>query len=196
MEQVLGICGDDNNGTLTPPRPDMLFGLVGTKVLQHLNARAIRSRVGNDIFGDYFKFTFVRNPYERVVSTYHIRKKLLPGVKMSFRGFVQKRLTGKQGFGAWTFFRSKAEKALEDQFEGQHDFISDAAGKILVDFVGKYENLCVDFKKVCDRLGLKADLPVMNQSKHESYRNYYDAETRKAVEEVYKKDIEAFGYEF
>ena len=172
IEHVLGICGDDNQGALTPARLDLLFGLVGTKVLQHLTATAIREKLGKKIYDDYFKFAFVRNPYDRVVSEYHVRQRLLPNIKMSFGDFVHKRIAQRHRAGVWKWFRSKAEKALEDQFDTQYEFIFDESGKKLVDFVGKYESLENDFKKIGDRLGLKAQLPVMNRSKHEDYRRY------------------------
>ena len=195
IEQVLGIWGDDNKGTLTPARPDMLFGLVGTKALQHLNARDVRDRLGDEVYRSYFKFAIVRNPYDRVVSTYHIRKKHFPKIQMSFPDFVQKRIAGKKSFFR-DLFMSKAEKALEDQFEGQHEFLSDEKGALLVDFIGKYESLDGDFEKIGDRLGLKVKLPKTNLSRHEDYRKYYDEELKKTVRDVYRKDFEAFGYEF
>ena len=196
MERVLGICGDDNQGTLTPPRPDMLFGLVGARALQHLTAADVRTKLGKDVYEKYFKFAFIRNPYDRAVSTYHIRQKLLPRIKMSFRDFVLKRISGRRRFVLRNLFRSTAEKALEDQFGDQHEFIFDQNEQSLVDFIGRYENLEADFKKICDRLGIKADLPVMNQSRHEGYKTYYDEDTRRAISEIYKKDIQTFGYEF
>ena len=197
IEHVLEICGDDNQGTLTPPRPDMLFGLVGNKALQHLTAMDIRNHLGREIYDRYFKFAFVRNPYDRVVSEYHVRQRLLPRVKLSFRDFVLKRIAQKNRSGLWKLFLSGAEKVLEDQFEAQADYVFDNDGTRLVDFIGKYENLQVDFEKICVRAGIKAvTLPVMNRSKHEGYRNYYDGETRKKIGEIYKKDIEAFGYDY
>lgn len=196
VSQVFGICGDDNQGTLTPARPDMLYGLVGNKVLQHLTASDIRKRLGKDVYESYFKFAFIRNPYDRAVSIYHVRKKLLPRVKMSFRDFVLKRITQKDRPGLTHFFRSKGEKALEDQFQSQYEFIFDENGGSLVDLVVRYESLQSDFKKICDRFALKAELPAMNTSKHGKYREYYDADTQRAVADIYRKDIEMFGYEF
>ena len=197
ISQVLGICGDDNKGALTPARPDMLYGLVGNKVLQHLTARGVREKLGRDVYERYFKFTFVRNPFDRVVSTYHVRKKLLPHVKMSFRDFVLNRIPQRDGGGLRTLFKSKAEKALEDQFDAQYEYIFDEKGKGMVDFIGRYETVDADFKVICRRLGIPGDLPQLNESVHErDYRLFYDEQTRAAVQAHYKRDLETFQYHF
>jgi hypothetical protein len=196
VSQVFGICGDDNQGVLTPARPDMLYGLVGNKVLQHLTARDIQKRLGKDVYNSYFKFAFVRNPYDRAVSTFHVRKRLLPRLQMSFRDFVLKRVAQKKQSGMATFFRSRAEKALEDQFQSQHEFIFNESGGSLVDFIARYESIQSDFKKIRDRFGLKAELPAMNTSEHGKYQTYYDEDTKKMIGEIYRKDLEIFEYAF
>jgi len=70
------------------------------------------------------------------------------------------------------------------------------SGDMLVDFVGRYETLAEDFDAVCDRIGIECALPHINRSRHGDFREYYTPETRALVEEVYKADIELFGYRF
>lgn len=195
MEHALGICGDDNKGTLTPARPDLLFGLVGTKVLQHLSAKEIRARVGPKVYESYFKFAFVRNPYDRAVSTFCIRKKYFSNFKMSFKEFVIRRIAGPPPSRFQRLFQSLGEKAVEDQLETQYDFLHDGSGRLLVDDLGRFETLQKDYRRICERLKIDAELPVMNASARGDYRGYYDAETRSLVARVYRKDFEAFGYE-
>jgi len=106
----------------------------------------------------------------------------------------------------------------------QYDFLHDEAGKLLVNFVGKYETLQAGFDTVCARLGLPPTrLPWVNRSleggrptslrelrkqlrralwswerKHTfgHYTEYYDDESKDFVARLYRKDIEAFGYSF
>ena len=40
------------------------------------------------------------------------------------------------------------------------------------------------------------ELPVINKSNHQNYREYYDSETDALVRFLFKKDIEYFNYEF
>ena len=78
----------------------------------------------------------------------------------------------------------------------QHISIADDSG-IVVDYVGRFENLEADFRVVCERIGLPPlKLPHIRKSCHKDYRRYYDKKTIRTVAEVFKEDIRMFGYEF
>lgn len=64
------------------------------------------------------------------------------------------------------------------------------------DFVGRFERLNEDFQVVCERLGIQAQLPHVNASKHRHYTTYYDDYRRDLVAHHFKHDIERFGYRF
>ncbi|MEY4195881.1 MAG: hypothetical protein RLZZ226_2249, partial [Pseudomonadota bacterium] len=78
----------------------------------------------------------------------------------------------------------------------QSEMITDANGKLLVDFLGRYESLAADFDRIRDKLGIAERLPHVNKSQHEDYRNYYNDHTRDLVAEHFQTDIALFGYEF
>ena len=75
--------------------------------------------------------------------------------------------------------------------------MSDEEGAVIVDFIGRFENLNEDTGTVFRNLGISgASLPHNNSSHHRDYRSYYTEETRDLVAERYARDIEFFGYEF
>lgn len=76
------------------------------------------------------------------------------------------------------------------------DFMCDEKGNIIIDFIGRYENLDADFEKACKAIGIKNKLPHLNKSDHDNYRQYYTNETQKIVEGWVKKDLEMFNYDY
>jgi len=161
-------------------------------ILQHLTAAEIKHRFSSEIFDNYFKFTFVRNPFSRCVSEYFWEKTQLRET-MDFKSWVKLKL----GYLIENS-RSKSIHVIRRMHNlPQYNFIYGNNGKLLVDFVGKFENLQQDFNIVCDKIGIpRQQLPHKNKTKHKHYTEYYDNETREIVEEKYARDIEYFGYKF
>lgn len=82
-------------------------------------------------------------------------------------------------------------------FTPQWRFICDDRGEVIVDHVGKVENLMADLAVVEKRLGTDIRLADLNRtSRKGDYRSYYDDESREIVSQVYRRDIEMFGYRF
>jgi hypothetical protein len=77
----------------------------------------------------------------------------------------------------------------------QRDFVRED-GRLVADFVGRFENLAADFARVCARLGLTTLLPRKNVSHHGAYAGYYDAWGRDFIARRYAGDIDEFGYTF
>ena len=140
-------------------------------------------------FDNYFKFTFVRNPWDRVVAFYHYQLKR----KWDYYPFDET-LSFKKFVKNWLIQMPKQTPLNTNPC---YDWISDKDDNLLVDFIVRFENLQADFNTICDKIGIdRQKLPHKNKSKHKHYTEYYDDETRKIVGEKYAKDIEYFGYEF
>ena len=143
----------------------------------------------------YFKFTIVRNPWDRLVSAYFFLKKGGFGEKdrdwfneelssfIDFDDFV-KRWVNKKNIWKWHHFRP------------QYHYMLDKREKIPLDFVGFLENLDDDFKYITKKIGITCDLPTSNKSKHKNYQDYYNDETKEIIREIYSEDIELLGYNF
>lgn len=76
----------------------------------------------------------------------------------------------------------------------QHEFICDEKGKILVDYVGRFENLRTDWQIICWILGIEKSLSHIRKGNHDDYRSYYTPESWDSIAKLYQRDIEIFGY--
>lgn len=150
-------------------------------MFKHIRPLHIKRLLGDEEWARYFTFSFVRNPWSRAVSLYFYHQKnpgRHPLAQKSFEEWVC-------GGGTGTVRKSMAE------------FVSDDNGQIIMDFIGRYENLHEDFRKICDRIGIeRIELPHLNKSTNNSYRDYYNERTRRIVQTWSKRDIDTFGYEF
>ena len=78
----------------------------------------------------------------------------------------------------------------------QSSLLCDRRGRLLVDFVGRYESLPTDFGFICRRIGIEATLPRVNAGKRGDYRDYYTPALTARVAEAFASDVERFGYAF
>lgn len=148
---------------------------------KHLPAELIREMVGHKRWDNSFTFSFVRNPWDRILSLYTGHEHDGP-------------ISVKQGFTEW-ILNGGNWLAKQQHFT---DFISDKNGKSIIDYVGKYETLHDDIKVICKNIGIEEiKLPHKNKSSSRiKYREIYTEETMQIVQEWKKKDIEEYGYEF
>lgn len=156
--------------------------------LQHLLARQIRQEVGKETFESYFKFTIVRNSWDKVISQYSFLRQ---------REDLQRYL-GVPATAPLVQYLAAAAKSDHVQVMSQVNFIQDENGEIIVDCIGRFENLLSDVESIFSRLGLDGvSLPHTKKSSRDpDYRKYYDDETREYVAEIYARDIQVFGFTF
>lgn len=147
---------------------------------QHLNAQETRLAFGEKIWNKFFTFTFVRNPWDRIVSYYMTHP--LINEKMSFKEFLRK----------------EEHSDYKRMYGPCFDWISDEKGNLInFNYIGKKESLQTDFKKICQKLNIKGNLPYINITRGKwPYQYYYDNESKNIVAKRFVKDIENFEYEF
>ena len=165
------------NATLGPPR------LAHLTITEYLTC----GYTSRPIFDHYFKFCFVRNPWDRAVSMY----KYLANKTETFEEF----LTNGPG---------NPDSKLAYFFKPQTHYILDPNKRVKVDFIGNFETLKEDLDSIITRLHLNAKLKHVNSSRaipsktnaHCSYRDFYCQKTRKLIEKIYASDAKTFNYEF
>jgi hypothetical protein len=142
----------------------------------HMSATAIRKRIGGRMWDRYFTFCFERNPWEKVVSGFFWERGRR-GVELDFEDYV-------------------LNAPLPSDFD-RYSFDGRSVG---VDFVGRYEHLEEELRKVLDRLGIRE--PVMLGREKGSFRpreatveTMFTDEMSARVERIFAREIEAFGFE-
>ena len=145
-------------------------------------------------WNEYFKFTFVRNPWSRCVSKWEHRKRVSNNQTL-LDNRDEFAIQSRNLIHKWKSFRGMLRRGHVGN--SQYNWCFDASGNQLVDFIGKTENFQEDFNTICDKIKIpQQQLPRKNATKHKHYTEYYDDETKQIVAEKYAKDIAYFGYEF
>lgn len=153
--------------------------------LQHMPAKKLMLRVKN--YNEYFSFSFVRNPWDRFVSA------------AAFRGGLRR---AKRGPLAINGFRRRFKTLLLNPRQNKHFFTQShylyRDKELLVNFVGKFENLDADFDVVSKKLNLDIQLEqrMKTPDRKRPYQEYYTPEMRDSIGEKYLEDINNFNYTF
>ena len=170
-----------------------LFGNTGGSHRKIVDYKEIFSP---NTFNSYYKFTFVRNPWDRLVSTFFFLK--IGGLTEKDRVWAEKHLGTYEDFGVFVKEWLTEEHISNSlHFQQQHVFLEDDKGNIAVDFIGRFETIETDFLTITKRLGINRSLQKTNVSERDlNYRSYYDDATRAIVGSIYAKDISLFNYEF
>lgn len=150
----------------------------------------------------YISFTFVRNPWDRTVSLYNNKIKSPNG--RGSRSIVKKHPELQIGMPFDHFIKQLKKIDVNDMvntelhLRSQHTWTHDD-GVQVPEFIGKVEDIDEQWPNLCRQLGL-CDAPLDKKNKSEqtknSYKDYYNDETKQIIAEIYKTDIEIFNYEF
>jgi hypothetical protein len=136
----------------------------------------------------YFKFSFVRNPWDKAVSSFFYMRQL--GLRRE-QSYAHKF----SNFSDWIKYHDKHfNKSFKWYMSPQIDELVDKKGNIVVDFIGRFENFEKDFDFIKSKTGFPNNLPHVNKSSHLPWQYYYTSETFEIVKKMSQKDIKAFYY--
>lgn len=154
-------------------------------------------------YSDWTTFSFVRNPYARLVSTYCQKIHAEPVthgniVEGVHHRFLELNLPMRAGMSfnefadvACDFDDDHTEKHLKSQ---THHLCRH--GQLLPDYVGRLENRAQDWARLITPLGLRHELPHLNRSRHRHWSEFYGSDAlRQRVADRYRSDFEQFGYD-
>lgn len=180
---------------LYPQASNPLFQLVHLRrrkgkgkpliVDQHITFSELKAIMGAKKFNQYFKFAFVRNPLDLLVSYYHFiiqhennhpQKEYIRNLK-SFEDYIK-----------WS-------ETHEMIHLSQRKFVYDEQGELLADYVGRYEYFQESYNEISRRLGIKTKaLPSLNISNHNHFLKYYNSTTEGIVRSTLSEDFKVFNY--
>jgi hypothetical protein len=196
----------------------------GEAWLHHATGIRIRRALSAEQWNTYFKFTIVRNPWDRLVSLYHyFLTSFPPGPRWwrntpigdyfrhpmaAARGILdvmehrreQLRFASRASKHDPANFTRWLKEALDQGYVHCRpcaEYVTDSRGHVIVDDIIRFEAIEAGFAQVCRRLGFPdAKLPVENVSAHKEFGRYYTAETAALVGRRFAEDVRLFGYHF
>ena len=151
----------------------------------HLSLRQVRPYLGEEAFSGYFKFAFVRNPFDRFVSY----------CAFMLRGGDEFQQRPRDVMRHFLFAEPPEQHIL---FQPQASLLVDEDGRtLLTDRVGRVEDMQGSYDAICAGIGIPSrPLDRVNGSSRGDYRSYYDQALIHGVAARYAQDLELFGYTF
>ena len=145
-------------------------------------------------FEKYFKFAFVRDPFDRAISTYEYLHQ--GGNKKNDSDFINHYSITRISFEE--FVMEVLSHRLLHQvplLRPQHSFIFNFQNELQIDFLGRYENLSSDFATIAARLGLPKNLPQINTSVRYPASEYLKSnDVKQRLINLYQDDFELLSY--
>ncbi len=151
----------------------------------HLSLRQVRPYLGEEAFSGYFKFAFVRNPFDRFVSY----------CAFMLRGGDVFQRRPREVMRHFLFTEPPENHIL---FQPQASLlVGEDRQTLLTDEVGRVEDMQASYDAICARIGITSrSLDRVNGSLRGDYRRYYDQALVDGVAARYAQDLELFGYTF
>jgi len=149
----------------------------------HIKAKELKYRIPEKLFNNYFKFAFVRNPWDWQVSLYHF-------ALQTPEHYQHRLVKNMKSFDEYIDWRINKDLNLQKDFLYEDNIL-------LVDYVGKKEQIENNMTSICKNIKLpNIKIPHKRKSNHRDYKEYYNSSTKIYIEEAFAEDIKTFDYNF
>ena len=149
----------------------------------HVTLDQVRPYLRPEEWSGFFKFAFIRNPFDRFVSYCAFMTRAQGHFQQDPKAVMRH------------FLANPPQKHI--LFQPQHSFVTAPDGSLLTDHLGRVEQMQQSYDEIAARIGIPSQqLDKVNSSKREDYRDYYDQELIDGVAKLYARDLELFGYVF
>ena len=144
---------------------------------------------------DFFSFTFVRHPFDRLYSAYRFLE----------NGGINKQdeIAFQTHFAKFSSFEDFVMNGLNKNMIyqvthliPQYEYLCDWKGKVIVDFVGRFESLDKDVARLSEHIAKEIKLNHLNKTSTTDYTDVYTDEMTKKVKNIYERDLRIFNYSF
>ena len=156
------------------------FNLKGFELHSHYPAKNIKKLLEDNIWKDYYKFCFERNPWDKVISWYywHYQQETKPTISDFIESGEASLVSGPGGYDLYT------------ENDG-----------VIIDHVCYYENIENELEHIKNTLNLPTIPPLTKAKSHtrkekKHYREYFNEKDKKAIETIFHKEIALMGYKF
>lgn len=168
------------------------------RTLGHYSTTEIKNKFPH-LFEESFTFSVTRNPWDRVVSAYNFARQGRTkdmGIKNPSRYRAREFETFEKFLYEWLWPRDLSE--VDYVFQPQNKFVCDQYGKLMVDWLGSFENMELTLEKLESVVDRSVNLDVKNSvCKAYNYQEFYKSQDAiDLVREKYSRDVELFGYKF
>lgn len=193
-------------------------GLPGLWASKHMPPAILRSLLPMEVWDSCFKFVFVRHPLDWFTSqyTYNLTHRARPpqaaGRPGRLRSVLHRLGSGRGEASALTAPVARRRYSVQDvnhlhgflhRYRGlamaptllQSSYVCDADGEVIVDFIGRFENLSDDFNSLTRRLGCELTLPHLNRTHHLPPSEAFEPAAEARIRELWAVDFETLGYD-
>jgi len=148
----------------------------------HRSALDLINHLGHSRWHEFFKFTIVRNTWDRAVSMY-------------FSLLIRNKINNNLSFSNWLHYELEQADKNKRYFFSQLDYIF-IDGKNSMNQIIRFERIKIELPMLFEKLNIKKNMIHENKSSHKHYSKYYNKEDEKFVYKYFEEEIDYFKYKF